>query len=253
MKDATTVEECGESLAVATLLLKACPCAKRHAKHCADTIEAFSEISSFVHVGPGVEQGNTVHMVIVPGGTTPSATTQAVPNTGSSAPAGGSGSPPRGPAAAGMAPGVGAPPPGMGGLPPGMTPAMMSQMMDSPMMQASPEQKNSNFHGMTLSHCQPLSRSDLDPFLTSQSMMNNPELMQSIIMSNPQMRTIIEQNPEIGAVLRDPNIMRQTMEAARNPAMMQEMLRNQDRQMANISAHPEGFNALRRMYETVQV
>jgi len=88
--------------------------------------------------------------------------------------------------------------------------------------------------------------------LSSQSIMSNPELMQSIMMQNPQMRAIIEQNPELGAVLRDPNIMRQTMEAARNPGMMQEMMRNQDRQMANISAHPEGFNALRRMYETVQ-
>ena len=30
-------------------------------------------------------------------------------------------------------------------------------------------------------------------------------------------------------------------------------MRNADRAMSNIEAHPEGFNALRRMYETVQV
>ncbi len=38
----------------------------------------------------------------------------------------------------------------------------------------------------------------------------------------------------------------------RNPALMQEMQRNNDRAMANIDAHPEGFNALRRMYQEVQ-
>lgn len=39
---------------------------------------------------------------------------------------------------------------------------------------------------------------------------------------------------------------------ARNPELMREMMRNTDRAMSNVEAHPEGFNALRRMYETVQ-
>jgi hypothetical protein len=33
---------------------------------------------------------------------------------------------------------------------------------------------------------------------------------------------------------------------------MREMMRNTDRAMNNIEASPEGFNMLRRMYETVQ-
>jgi ubiquilin len=33
---------------------------------------------------------------------------------------------------------------------------------------------------------------------------------------------------------------------------MREMMRNTDRAMSNIEASPEGFNMLRRMYETVQ-
>lgn len=33
---------------------------------------------------------------------------------------------------------------------------------------------------------------------------------------------------------------------------MREQMRNQDRTMANIESHPEGFNALRRMYENFQ-
>ncbi|XP_040946934.1 ubiquitin domain-containing protein DSK2b isoform X2 [Gossypium hirsutum] len=85
-----------------------------------------------------------------------------------------------------------------------------------------------------------------------QSLMNNPELMRSLIMSNPQMREIIDRNPELGHILNDPSILRQTLEAARNPELMREMMRNTDRAMSNIEASPEGFNMLRRMYENVQ-
>ncbi|TYJ40733.1 hypothetical protein E1A91_A04G161500v1 [Gossypium mustelinum] len=85
-----------------------------------------------------------------------------------------------------------------------------------------------------------------------QSLMNNPELMRSLIMSNPQMREIIDRNPELGHILNDPSILRQTLEASRNPELMREMMRNTDRAMSNIEASPEGFNMLRRMYENVQ-
>lgn len=48
------------------------------------------------------------------------------------------------------------------------------------------------------------------------------------------------------------SVLRQTLEAARNPEIMREMMRNTDRAMSNIESSPEGFNMLRRMYETVQ-
>ncbi|KAK6129435.1 hypothetical protein DH2020_036824 [Rehmannia glutinosa] len=85
-----------------------------------------------------------------------------------------------------------------------------------------------------------------------QSLMNNPEVMRGLIMSNPQMREIIDRNPELAHVLNDPSILRQTLEAARNPELMREMMRNTDRAMSNIESSPEGFNMLRRMYENVQ-
>ncbi|XP_024031370.1 ubiquitin domain-containing protein DSK2b isoform X2 [Morus notabilis] len=85
-----------------------------------------------------------------------------------------------------------------------------------------------------------------------QSLMNNPDLMRSLIMSNPQMREIIDRNPELAHILNDPGILRQTLEAARNPELMREMMRNTDRAMSNIESSPEGFNMLRRMYENVQ-
>ncbi|TYH26438.1 hypothetical protein ES288_A03G253000v1 [Gossypium darwinii] len=85
-----------------------------------------------------------------------------------------------------------------------------------------------------------------------QSLMNNPELLRTLIMSNPQMREIIDRNPELGHILNDPSTLRQTLETARNPELMREMMRNTDRAMSNIESSPEGFNMLRRMYENVQ-
>jgi ubiquilin len=43
------------------------------------------------------------------------------------------------------------------------------------------------------------------------------------------------------------------MEYMQNPNAMREMMRSQDLAMSQIENHPEGFNALRRMYEDVQV
>ncbi|KAA8546173.1 hypothetical protein F0562_020933 [Nyssa sinensis] len=85
-----------------------------------------------------------------------------------------------------------------------------------------------------------------------QNLMNNPDLMRSLIMNNSQMREIIDRNPELAHILNDPAILRQTLETARNPLLMREMMRNTDRAMSNIESSPEGFNMLRRMYENVQ-
>ncbi|KAI3949732.1 hypothetical protein MKX01_040949 [Papaver californicum] len=85
-----------------------------------------------------------------------------------------------------------------------------------------------------------------------QNLMNNPDLMHTLIMSNPQMRDIIDRNPDLAHILNNPSTLRQTLETARNPELMREMMRNTDRAMSNIESSPEGFNMLRRMYETVQ-
>ncbi|KAB1260524.1 Ubiquilin-4 [Camelus dromedarius] len=85
-----------------------------------------------------------------------------------------------------------------------------------------------------------------------QDMMSNPDLMRHMIMANPQMQQLMERNPEISHMLNNPELMRQTMELARNPAMMQEMMRNQDRALSNLESIPGGYNALRRMYTDIQ-
>lgn len=98
-------------------------------------------------------------------------------------------------------------------------PEMMRQMMNSPMMR---------------------------------SLTSDPETIRSLMMNNPEMRRIVEANPELNHVLNDPDMLRQTMRAMQDPSMMEEMIRSQDRAMSNISAHPQGYAALRRMYRDVQ-
>ena len=85
-----------------------------------------------------------------------------------------------------------------------------------------------------------------------QSMLDNPNIMQNMVENNPQLQNIMNENPELRQVLSDPETMRQSMRMASNPELMREMMRNQDRALNNISSHPEGFNALRRMYTDVQ-
>ena len=59
-------------------------------------------------------------------------------------------------------------------------------------------------------------------------------------------------NPEIAHVLNDPSVLRQSLASASNPQLMREQMRNTDRAMSNLEAHPGGHNMLRRMYETIQ-
>ncbi|OWR44127.1 ubiquilin-1-like [Danaus plexippus] len=85
-----------------------------------------------------------------------------------------------------------------------------------------------------------------------QQMMNDPENMRTLITSNPQMQDLMARNPEISHMLNNPELLRQTMELARNPAMLQELMRSHDRALSNLESIPGGYNALQRMYRDIQ-
>eukprot|EP00884_Botryococcus_braunii_P016240 jgi/Botrbrau1/329/Bobra.0022s0286.1 len=85
-----------------------------------------------------------------------------------------------------------------------------------------------------------------------QQVMDNPELIRTLLQSNPTIRQLMESNPEFAQILNNPQMLRESLQVASNPALLREQMRNQDRAMSNIEAHPEGFNALRRMYENFQ-
>lgn len=62
----------------------------------------------------------------------------------------------------------------------------------------------------------------------------------------PFYQAMMQANPEVAQMFNDPALLRQSLEMARNPRLMNEMMRSSDRQLSNIESHPEGFNALRR-------
>ncbi|KAL1774541.1 ubiquilin-3 [Sigmodon hispidus] len=88
-----------------------------------------------------------------------------------------------------------------------------------------------------------------DPFI--QGLLSNTGLVRQLVLDNPHMQQLIQQNPEIGHILNNPEIMRQTMEFLRNPSMMQEMMRSQDRALSNLESIPGGYNVLRTMYTDI--
>jgi hypothetical protein len=47
-----------------------------------------------------------------------------------------------------------------------------------------------------------------------QNLLDNPEMIQQMMMSNPQVQAIINQNPEMANILRDPAVLRQSMQVS---------------------------------------
>lgn len=87
---------------------------------------------------------------------------------------------------------------------------------------------------------------------TFQNLMSNPDFITGIVESNPQLRRIFESNPQMRHMLRSPDTMRQIMQVMENPALYEEMLRNQDRRIMNIESMPGGRQALEDMYNNIQ-
>lgn len=85
-----------------------------------------------------------------------------------------------------------------------------------------------------------------------QNLMNDPENMRNLITANPQIEELMQRNPEISHMLNNPELLRQTMELARNPSMLQELMRSHDRALSNLESIPGGYSALRRMYHDIQ-
>ncbi|KAJ3336861.1 Ubiquilin-3 [Gonapodya sp. JEL0774] len=84
------------------------------------------------------------------------------------------------------------------------------------------------------------------------SITENPEMMRQMMMADPRIRQMAETNPEFRQIINDDGFMRQTAQLARNPSLMNEMMRNQDRALAHIENIPGGFQALSSMHRQLQ-
>lgn len=85
-----------------------------------------------------------------------------------------------------------------------------------------------------------------------QSPMASASLVRDLIMSNPQLQQLAEENPEIGHLLSNPHTIREMLEAFNSPAVMQEMIRNHDLAMNNLESIPGGYSALEQLYREIE-
>ncbi|KAF2879366.1 hypothetical protein ILUMI_26813 [Ignelater luminosus] len=85
-----------------------------------------------------------------------------------------------------------------------------------------------------------------------QWIMEDPQGMSTLLTSSPQMQELMDNHPEINYMLNNRDLLRQTMDLARNPSVLQELMRTHDRALNNLESMPGGYDALQRMYRDIQ-
>jgi ubiquilin len=72
----------------------------------------------------------------------------------------------------------------------------------------------------------------------------SPGMVHQLIAANPQMRELMERNPEIEMMLNNSELMTQTLNVARNPTLLREMIRSGERGLGITQpARPPGSGA----------
>ena len=94
-----------------------------------------------------------------------------------------------------------------------------------------------------------------DPFVRQfmEQAMQDPEVlrpMMQVMEQNPQIQQLMNANPELRQAMQDPEKHIEGAESVQGSEFnARAKMAATDRTLANIESHPEGFNALRRMYE----
>jgi len=85
-----------------------------------------------------------------------------------------------------------------------------------------------------------------------QTLLNNKDLLRSVVMMNPQMRTLVDETPELREMLSDQNFMVQSMEAFRNPTLMREQLRSSEGALRSMENVPGGFETVKGTFNKLE-
>merc|ERR1719310_2049733 len=117
------------------------------------------------------------------------------------------------------------------------------------------QQMQQSNNGQPVDPMQAAMRLQQNPELMQQmmdNMLSNPEMLNAMMDMNPQLRELIERNPEIRSVFSDTRMMREHLQAMMDPQMRAMMMRNVDRAMSNLETVPGGMDALRRLHNDIQ-
>merc|ERR1719371_110087 len=85
-----------------------------------------------------------------------------------------------------------------------------------------------------------------------QTLLNNKDLLCSVVMMNPQMRTLVDRTPELREMLNDTNFMSSSMEAFRNPTLMREQLRSSEGALRSMENVPGGFETVKGTFNKLE-
>ncbi|XP_020647600.3 ubiquilin-1 [Pogona vitticeps] len=85
-----------------------------------------------------------------------------------------------------------------------------------------------------------------------QNLFGDTEQVRQLIMSVPQMQQLAEQNPEISHILNNSEFLREMIDVATSPAVMDEIIRNHDRALSNLESIPGGYSALQQLYHDIE-
>ncbi|KAJ1675514.1 hypothetical protein EV182_001112, partial [Spiromyces aspiralis] len=81
-----------------------------------------------------------------------------------------------------------------------------------------------------------------------EAMFSNPDFIERILRANPKMREAMDKNPMLASMLKNPKMVSESIQLARNPEMAKELHRNYDRALMNLDATPGGFRQIKQMY-----
>lgn len=82
------------------------------------------------------------------------------------------------------------------------------------------------------------------PFVQSTLSTSSPQLIRQLILSNPQIQQLLQTNPEVEDMLNNKDVMTQLWELIRNPDMIEEVMKNDDKALENLQPEQENPNAI---------
>uniref|UniRef100_A0A663M4N6 Ubiquitin-like domain-containing protein n=1 Tax=Athene cunicularia TaxID=194338 RepID=A0A663M4N6_ATHCN len=81
-----------------------------------------------------------------------------------------------------------------------------------------------------------------------ENVLHKADLVRDLLMSDPRMQQLAEENPELAQTFADPRTFREVLEAFSSPALTQEVMRIHDGAMRNLKSIPGGSGVLERLH-----
>nr|XP_020458078.1 ubiquilin-1 [Monopterus albus]XP_020458079.1 ubiquilin-1 [Monopterus albus] len=90
------------------------------------------------------------------------------------------------------------------------------------------------------------------PFVQSTLSTSNPQVTRQLILSNPQIQKLLETNPEMRDMFNNTDVIAQVLELVKNPDMIEEVIKNEDRALDNLQPEQSNSEAITKDSDGLQ-